>query len=199
MLGIDQSLTNLGVVSLSGVAPPVYSGIHFETKQGGGQRLLTEIPGMISPLLDTKPDLMVIEGGSFGAIGMIYSLGELSGILRYMAHQRGIQTLVPSPMTIKLFATGSGKATKIEMCLRIQAEFGFQIPNEHIADAFWMAMVGAAYLEVPGFPWNEARRSAISRLRGSAKCAKTKAASKAKKKKVKQEKDLRNLETGGSF
>lgn len=193
MLGIDQSLTNLGVVALSGVAPPEYSNFHFVTKKMGSQRLLTEIPDMISPLLDSKPDLLVIEGGSYCAPGALYSLGELSGILRYMAYQRGIQSLVPSPNTVKAFATGYGLSTKIEMCLRIQVEFGFQIPNEHVADAFWMAMVGAAYLEVPGFPWNDSRTKAINRLRGFENGVKTREKSKAKRRSKTKRLD------GGSF
>ncbi len=180
ILGIDQSLTNLGVVTLTGVAPPVFESICFKTKKMGVERLLIEIPGIISPLLDLRPDLLVLEGGALSSPYMVYTLGELSGVIRYAAHLRGIQTLVVAPATAKAFAVGKGNCSKFEMVLGIQAQFGAQIANEHVADAFWLAMVGAAYFDFPDFPWNEKRTKAINRLRSYVGGSKTREKTKAK-------------------
>jgi hypothetical protein len=63
---------------------------------------------------------------------------ERLGIIRKVAAQHGIQLQTFNPMTIKLFATGDGKAPKSEMVAACRRLLGINPTSDDEADAIWI-------------------------------------------------------------
>jgi Holliday junction resolvasome RuvABC endonuclease subunit len=64
----------------------------------------------------------------------------MTACIHIIADRLGAEVTILHPMTIKKFATQSGKASKPEMIAAAQASCpkSLVIENEHEADAFWM-------------------------------------------------------------
>ena len=101
--------------------------------------------------------LVVIEGYSMASTGKVFNLAENVGVLKYRLHKAGVDYIVPSPKTVKKFATGSGNADKYDMVNAfndasgwdIRAEFqdegkNIKAPITDVVDAYWMFRYGAA-------------------------------------------------------
>lgn len=57
-----------------------------------------------------------IEGPSLASTHREYDMGEASGVLRQLIHERyGVEALVVPPSSLKKYATGNGAAEKADM------------------------------------------------------------------------------------
>ncbi len=88
-------------------------------------------------------DRIIYEEAAFGARNrhtrQVHA--EKIGVLRLAAHQRGAETLGVNPGTLKLIATGHGKANKARMVQACRDKLGFDVSDDNIADAIWLLHV----------------------------------------------------------
>lgn len=102
-----------------------------------------------------KPDLVVLEGYSFGSKGKVFNLAENTGLLKHNLWLQDIPVIIPPPQTVKKFATGKGNADKFQMVADFVAMTDYDIrkdlmctgknikaPITDIVDAYWMWAFG---------------------------------------------------------
>ncbi len=75
----------------------------------------------------------------FNIMGNAKVLLELFGILRYIMHLKGFIILEIPQTSLKLYATGSGKAQKEDMVDQAKREFEIEGVSEDGIDAFWLS------------------------------------------------------------
>ena len=57
--------------------------------------------------------LAVVEGYSMGSRGgMVFSIGELGGIIKLLCYNKDFKTIIIPPKTLKKFVAGNGNAGK---------------------------------------------------------------------------------------
>lgn len=66
---------------------------------------------------------VAIEGYSMGSKGVVFNIGENTGILKHKLWQNGIEFLTPAPTTVKKHFTGKGNAKKDAMLEMFQKRF----------------------------------------------------------------------------
>ncbi len=161
IVGIDLSLTGTGYYVLKTTAPHTYGRI--EARKLRGVERLEYIREKLEPIiigyqridmdgvdmrLDDQPDLVCLEGYSFGSQGRaVFQIGELGGVIRLMLHQRGINWIEISPSSVKKFATGKGNSKKDQVMLGVYKKWGFEAPTSDEADAFVLAHIGQAVID----------------------------------------------------
>jgi Holliday junction resolvasome RuvABC endonuclease subunit len=91
--------------------------------------------------------LVAIEDHAYGVkTNAVYRLGHLHGLVRYAVNNLGLPFLLVEPTTVKFFATGKGRAEKVEMVEATNAA-GFDLSTfgastkHNVADAYWLAQV----------------------------------------------------------
>jgi hypothetical protein len=75
--------------------------------------------------------------------------GQAQGVIRAAIQSFGVPFITVAPASLKLFATGSGRASKEFMRSEMERQFG-PVPagwDDNTIDAFWLREIGASYLE----------------------------------------------------
>lgn len=91
-----------------------------------------------------------IEGYAYASKGVVFDIGENTGLLKHFLWKEKTQFSVYSPPTIKKFATGKGNANKIamneafvkEVDLHLDSHFGCRVgdsPISDIVDSYYIA------------------------------------------------------------
>ena len=148
ILALDLSLTATGwcLDGETGLIKP---------KTRGMERLDNILTDVLDTWRDRQPDVVVIEGYSFGSQGRsVYQIGELGGVVRREFWRRRIPFIEVPPSTLKKYTTGKGNANKDAMLAAAIRRFGFAGVSNDEADAFllWcMAMdaYGLGQVTVP--------------------------------------------------
>ena len=145
IVGIDASLTSTGYAYLrEGV--PVTS--HIPTGDLRGPARLFYIEERIANVLKlVQPSIVVIEDYAMNmkrqGAGRAYSIGELGGVLRLLAHRNGANVELVSPTTLKKFISGVGKGSDKTVVQRaILAQFGYNVTQNDEADALALLLFG---------------------------------------------------------
>jgi len=139
-LGIDQSLTATGLCLLGDDGTVR----HLETIDPGKlrgaarlslikQRLLAEVEG-------SGVRGGAYEGYAYDAVGRVFQLGEVGGVVQLTLHELGVSAVSVAPVALKKFATGSPKADKDVMILAAQRD-GAAPADDNQADAFFLARI----------------------------------------------------------
>lgn len=105
-----------------------------------GQRLLRFSKWIRDTLKNHKTDLIAAEDASFGSHNpsVQASHNELLGIIKLVAAESNIEVRLFNPMTIKVFATGSGRADKKQMMRAAKTHYGLEIHDDNVADALFI-------------------------------------------------------------
>lgn len=141
-LGIDASLegTGLCLVTVAGFA------IRLQTispdKLRGAARLL-EIKRNAELFIPADVEFAAIEGYAYDAVGRVFELGEVGGVLRLLVHERNIPYVDVPPASLKKFATGRAGAKKAHM-IEAAEQAGARPVDDNQADAFHLARVALA-------------------------------------------------------
>jgi len=159
-IGIDQSLTNTGVVIIKEgkaiLCDNVKSGPegkHMNERIHRINDIYVRIRKILAPIiLDGKQEevILSIEGYSFASrSGQAFSLGELGGILRYnffmdIGAKLGekMRYLEITPNQLKKYATGKGQCEKDLIIKEVYKNFAFDTNDNNTADAFVLAHIG---------------------------------------------------------
>lgn len=141
VLAIDPSC-NMGLIVLErkkDTVHTVYKEV-YSSKHKGMQRL-GDIGGCIIDMLKTyKPDLVALEGYSFGSKfnhEIMYSIGT---VIRYFLWQSEYDYKVIPPSTLKKFVTGKGNSKKDLMLLGVYKNWGFDTTDDNLSDAYGIAL-----------------------------------------------------------
>lgn len=135
-LGLDLSLTETGVCTLSGSS---YSAAVIKPGAKKFEPRLRHIRDEVSRRLDGDFDMVAIEGYAYGARNKLPDLGELGGTIRLLLHEKRVPFVVVPPNTLKLFATGKGNGGKDLMMLGIYKTWKVEFTNNNEADAYALA------------------------------------------------------------
>lgn len=146
VLGIDPSHTHTGIFSTFHER-----GMTLEPGERRGPERLDFIERLVRERIEReRPQLLVIEGYDYKS-QRAHMAGEVGGVLRLLFYRMGYgeRYCVVPPNSLKLFATGNGNADKKLMMRAAEKRFGRKFPDDHQADAFWLAVLGLCILQRP--------------------------------------------------
>lgn len=97
------------------------------------------------------------------SMGMVFQIGEFCGGIKHHFYMKGIGIIAYGIMQIKRYATGSGTASKVEMCNAMKKSFPelypdyfnelpqYESPMADMVDAFWMCNILRNHLKFEKF------------------------------------------------
>lgn len=150
IVGIDPSLTSTGIVVLRGGEVELAETIKTKPNFPLIHRVSVIYSTIASIIEETTPDLIVIEGFSYGSKGRaIFDIAYLGWRIREelerLRKQAGIPWIDIPPTQLKKFATGKGTSNKEVILQQVYKRWGFETSDNNIADAFVLAKIGQAY------------------------------------------------------
>jgi crossover junction endodeoxyribonuclease RuvC len=151
IVGIDPSLTGTGIVALRRDTVELVKTVKTEPNFSLIHRVSVICRGIIDAIKETTPDLIVIEGFSYGSKGRaVFEIAYLGWRIREelerFKEQDGIPWIEVPPAQLKKFATGKGTANKGVIMQQVYKRWGFEASDNNVADAFVLAKIGQAYL-----------------------------------------------------
>lgn len=164
VIGLDLSLTSTGVCDADGNVR-TYGG-----NEDLGDRRLDLIGGAIYALVGggtsgfATVDLAVIEDLPRGAMGGS-STGMVQGVVRYVLREASVHYALVPAATLKMYATGKGTASKVEMALAAYKRAEMEFANDDECDAWWLRCMGLDYLGSPLFDLPAGHRKALTKAR----------------------------------
>lgn len=163
VVGIDLSMTRPGIARIYGTGPggeyvststTVFrsSGTRADTLADRGRRI-TKLKEQVLTWRNDWTTLVVIESPSLGShtAGTWDRAGLWWQIVGNLLRQ-DIPVAEISPLSLKKYATGNGRAEKGEMEDAAERLLGYRLPTNDEADGFFLAQAGAHALEMPGLP-----------------------------------------------
>lgn len=142
-LGIDQSLTNTGIVLLNESAKILLQkSITTEPKSFTSEieRLVFIRDRVASVVQNSSIDCAALEGFGYGARGnAIFQLAGIGYLIREIFHIQKIPLEIIAPSTLKKFVTGSGRGQKNLMLLHVFKRWGEEFSDDNICDAYCLA------------------------------------------------------------
>jgi len=153
IIGLDPSLTATGIISLQDgiidLAKTTKNRPELPTIER--VRVIREQINKVIEHPSITPDLIVIEGFSFGSKGQ--SLFETAYLgyriredLEWFKDRENIPWIEVPPTQLKQFATGKGNANKEIILQQVYKRWGVEFSDNNQADAFVLAKIGEAYL-----------------------------------------------------
>jgi Holliday junction resolvasome RuvABC endonuclease subunit len=157
IVGIDPSLTSTGIAILVHGQPLTLTTVGHGTRNGKSyahrsDRIVSQCRAIIDCLRTHTPrggyDLAVIEGPAYGA--NLPSAHDRAGLfwgLISTLRAKRIPTVVIPPATLKLWATGQGRADKTLMLATVRDWWPLppSVRDHNQADAAALATIGAAH------------------------------------------------------
>lgn len=148
-IGLDLSLSGTGIATGARcITVSVPSSLKGPARLAAIRRAVHhEIRGQEDGEGRDGVDVAVIEGYAMGVQGAgVRSNAELGGVIRLLLYDLGIGIITVPPASLKLFATGSGRAQKHEMidAAVVDANGLYGIGDDNQADAYWLRQLGLA-------------------------------------------------------
>ena len=156
VLGIDASFTDTGWCFVANKLDhaPIFGHEEFAPVKTGRKTIKDEHPGnrfhafgdfVAHLIIKYEPDLIAYErpAGQHSSMSALYGIRALT--LR-CACEQGVAFREIYPTSLKKWATGSGRADKALMRLCLKKRTGYDIDNDNIVDAFWLAIWGQGAL-----------------------------------------------------
>ena len=143
-VGCDFGLSKSGIVVL-GEEFQIESQNLIKVDSKGAQRLIDierAFDFIITPYLREHDVEIFVEGYAYGARYQRESLAELGGVMRRYLHLTKLNYWVIPPNSLKLFVTGTGKATKNYMKKCTKEKWAEIFKSDDICDAYGLARLG---------------------------------------------------------
>lgn len=162
-VGCDFGLVKSGIVILND-RNQIESQNLIRVKTKGAERLYDIERAYDSILTPYRPlDLDIfVEGYAYGAKYQRESLAELGGVIRRYLYVNKFNFWIIPPTSIKMFVTGTGKASKNYMKKRTKEKWQQIFKSDDVCDAYGVARLGMqvmkSYRGIEGFahlPENE--------------------------------------------
>jgi len=160
-LGIDTSLEGTGLCLIT-VAGAV---IRQETISTGlrGMERLSEIKKRADLFIPDDVVFVAFEGYAYHAVGSVFELGEVGGVVRLLVHERRMTYVDVPPINLKKFATGSTSAEKEHMIEAARAA-GARPEDDNQADAYFLARIALACRVRNAVPLRRSQMEVVHRL-----------------------------------
>lgn len=127
---------------------------------------LDRIAGYITDILaHYDVHLAVIEDYAPGIrSAAAHRLAEISGAVRLACWRAGVPIALVNPMHVKVYATGSSKATKSQMATAALKRAGLEFATEDECDAWWLRAMGLDALGHPVIDLPKTHRDALNKI-----------------------------------
>jgi len=159
IIGIDPSLTSTGIIVLRDGKVELAETTKNRPELGTIERvklIREQITNVIENLTDghgewQAPDLIVIEGFSYGSKGRsVFDIAYLGWRIREELERLRTEDNIPwlevPPSQLKKFATGQGNANKEIILQQVYKRWGVEFSDNNQADVYVLAQIGRAYL-----------------------------------------------------
>jgi Holliday junction resolvasome RuvABC endonuclease subunit len=162
VVGLDLSLRATGLAYADGSVETVKP-----DKRKGMSRvgyILDRVRGALD-VAEQPPDLVVIEGYTYGTTNSAHILGELGGVVRFHLWQQRVTFLEVAPSKLKRYALGKGSGPgtdKTAMVVAARERLGAQVLSDDEADALWLRAFGLALLGHPPVELPQAHQAALT-------------------------------------
>jgi crossover junction endodeoxyribonuclease RuvC len=171
ILGVDPGLNNTGygVIDTGDGRPRVVEGGVVRTSASAPleQRLHTIFKGLQDVIAETKPDAMAIEDlhSQPKFVKTAIMMGHARGVVVMAAGAAGVPVFDYQPNRAKSVVSGAGHAPKDQVMRAVASQLGDEAvaSNEHVADAFAIALCHAIISSSPAYAAVKAagRRKAV--------------------------------------
>lgn len=154
IIGIDPGLTRCGVGIVTASASRKVAFEHVEVLRSAADRPLPErihrIGSSIERLLDgEKPAGIALERVfAQDNVASVMGVAQISGVVMYLAEERGIPVALYTPNEVKAQVTGYGSADKAQVTTMVTRLLGLAVPPKpaDAADALALAITHAWHL-----------------------------------------------------
>ncbi|MDL4812738.1 hypothetical protein [Actinomadura opuntiae] len=166
MIGLDLSLTATGVACADGSLLTIRTGPgdHLADERDRLRWIADEAVARTEAARVLT--FAVVEGPSFGSKGnALHQLGGLWWLVVDALMAVGAAVAVVPPGTLKVYATGSGSATKPDMRMALYKRTGLDVKDDNRVDAWWLRAMGLDYLGRPPVAMPQAQRAALGKAR----------------------------------
>ncbi len=165
VVGFDLSLNGTGIAYVDGACSTVKCGPHQGDDRLGIIRAACY--RAIDPLRVGKVAVAVIEGPILHGPGpqAMFGIGMVHGAVRHMLNRRGIPYVTVNPSTLKLHATGSGRADKDQMAAALVRDHHVELGDDNQVDAWWLRHMGLCAFEQAALPRDLTERALTDWLR----------------------------------
>lgn len=164
VVGLDLSLSSTGVAHADGT-----SRLLKPDDLEGMDRIgwITEQIGVGIEPVSSGLELVMIEAPVIVAAHISKALETvyLNGVVRWHLWDVEVPYLDVPPGTLKVYATGNGKATKTEMVVAARDRLGYEGKSDDESDALWLRALGWALLGVPLVELPKTHTRALDTLR----------------------------------
>lgn len=150
-LGLDLSLTGTGAVVLKSPCYSILSKDKIVAPEGsvGMERLFILESIFLEYLSRFDITICCIESPSFASEkGQLFQLGEWAGLAKLQLYKKGIPFFFAAPNQLKKYVTGEGKGKKELIILDVYKNFGAEIRDNDIADAYVLARIASDYYNI---------------------------------------------------
>lgn len=146
VMGMDPSLTSFGVAYRDVGGRLCANRISTPGNKRGSERL-DYLETTVAYYLDKyKPEVVAYEDYAYGKgprnSNNLFGIGELGGVIKLLLYRRGVAILTVPPTSLKLFATGSGRAEKSDVAAFIQETEGVTFATSDQSDAAALLKLG---------------------------------------------------------
>jgi len=146
-VGCDFGLVKSGIVLVDDNFE-IKSQNLIQAKTKGAERLCdieVAFDSIIGPYKTTEVSAFV-EGYAYGAKYQRESLAELGGVIRRYLFLANLTFWIIPPTSLKLFVTGTGKASKNYMKKCTKEKWGQVFKSDDVCDAYGMSRLGMCIL-----------------------------------------------------
>jgi Holliday junction resolvasome RuvABC endonuclease subunit len=169
VIGLDLAAERSGIAYPDGttaaILAPKIKGARKRTLADDLARLDHIAAYVTDVLAHHETRLAVIEDYAPGIrSAAAHRLAEISGAVRLACWRAGVPVALVNVMHLKIYATGSGGATKSQMATSAQARAGLVFPTEDECDAWWLRAMGLDAVGQPVIDLPKLHRGALAKV-----------------------------------
>ncbi len=143
ILAIDPSRPLLGVCRLWGDLGDVTFRCETLPLCGFGPQRLGQFALWLRDVLAAEaPALTIVKGSDEGDARRVAMSAEIGGVLTFLLHEAGRETLLVSPDMLRLWACGDAEAQPDDVAFAALRRFGPLVEAPEQAEAAWLAEIG---------------------------------------------------------
>ena len=141
VIGIDQSVLHTGICILNEDGTVNYLGLIEPDKLKNRDRLAYIRDELNAILGTTQFTVGVMEGYSYGSMNKQFLLGEVGSVVKLAFHDHCLRAYEVAPKSLKKFVTSKGSASKEDVMIAVEKQWGVVVNNDNLADAYGLARV----------------------------------------------------------